>query len=129
MGTFKRLAAFLAVFVIIGPSVALAQTAGPDGAAHVGGGTTTNAYTGKPDSWATASAGNQHYADVNGNVYQNDGSGWQQHSSNGWSKASGETSWADKESQARSGGDDRFGGFASRFGGGGFGGFRGGGRR
>ena len=43
-----------------------------------------------------------HYADVNGNVYHNNGSGWQQHSSSGWGTASGDTSWADRESQARS---------------------------
>ena len=71
--------------------------------------------------------GNQKYADVNGNVYHNDGSGWQQHSSSGWGAASGDTSWADRESQARSTGDSHFGGFGSygggdRFGGDGFGG-------
>ena len=57
-----------------------ATTTGPEGTAHVGGGSTTNAATGKTNTWATASAGNNHYADVNGNVYKNDGSGWQQHS-------------------------------------------------
>ena len=121
-----------------------ATTAGPEGNAHVGGGSTYNANTGKTNNWATASAGNNHYADVNGNVYKNTGDGWQQHSSSGWSNASGASSWADKESQARSngadrwggggfGGGDRFGGGGfgggDRFGGGGFGGFRGGGRR
>ncbi|MFO1398111.1 MAG: hypothetical protein U1F48_13700 [Burkholderiales bacterium] len=108
-----------------------ATTAGPMGTAHVGGGTTTNAYTGKTNTWASASAGNQHYADVNGNVYHNDGSGWhQQTASGGWGSASGDSSWADHESQARSSGDDRWGGFSSAFGGGdrfGGGGFGGGG--
>jgi hypothetical protein len=107
-----------------------ATTAGPEGNAHIGGGSTYNAKTGQTNNWATASAGNNHYADVNGNVYHNDGSGWQQHSSSGWGSASGDSSWADKESQARGSGDERFGGFSeaspmSRFGGGG--GFSGGG--
>ena len=70
--------------------------------------------------------GNNHYADVNGNVYRNTGSGWEQHGSSGWGSASGDTSWADRDSQARSMGDDRFGGGGygggDRFGGGGFGG-------
>jgi hypothetical protein len=106
-----------------------ATTAGPQGDAHVGGGTSTNAATGKTNTWATASAGNNHYADVNGNVYHNDGSGWQQHSSSGWGSASGDNTWADRESQARSAGDNRsssFGGFGGgdRFGGGRFGGGR-----
>jgi hypothetical protein len=110
-----------------------ATTAGPDGYAHAGEGSTYNAKTGKTNSWDTASVGNNHYADVNGNVYKNTGDGWQQHSSSGWGSAGGDTSWADRESQARSGGSwgggggDRFGGGGfggDRFGGGGFGGDR-----
>jgi hypothetical protein len=104
-----------------------ATTAGPEGAAHVGGGSSYNAMTGKTNSWASASVGNSHVADVNGNVYRNTGNGWQQHSSGGWGGASGDTSWADRESQARSFGDDRFGGFSDNFNrsfGGGFGGDR-----
>jgi hypothetical protein len=103
-----------------------ASTAGPQGDAHVGGGSTYNARTGQTNTWGTASVGNNHYADVNGNVYKNTGDGWQQHSSSGWGGASGNTSWANSESQARTNGDDRFGGFSSsqsdRFGSGGFGG-------
>jgi len=121
-----------------------ATTAGPEGYAHAGGGSTYNANTGKTNNWNTATVGNNHYADVNGNVYRNTGDGWQQHSSGGWGAASGDTSWANRESQARNAGDDRFGGFSSgggfgdrfgggggdRFGGGGFGGrFGGGGGR
>ena len=94
-------------------------TAGPEGDAHIGGGSTTNAATGKTNTWGTASVNGNHYADVNGNVYKNTGDGWQQHSSSGWSSASGDTSWANRESQARSTGDDRWGGFS---GGGGWGG-------
>jgi hypothetical protein len=111
-------------------------TAGPQGDAHAGGGSTYNANTGKTNTWNTASVGNNHYADVNGNVYHNDGSGWQQHSSGGWGAASGDTSWADRESAARSSGSSRFGGFSGGggvggggFSAGGFGGRFGGGRR
>ena len=81
-----------------------ATTAGPEGNAHVGGGSTYNAATGKTNTWGTASVGNNHYADVNGNVYKNTGDGWQQHSSSGWSNSSSASSWGDKESQARSSG-------------------------
>jgi hypothetical protein len=116
-----------------------ATTAGPQGDAHIGGGTSTNAATGKTNTWGTASVGNQKYADVNGNVYHNDGSGWQQHYSGGWGAASGDTSWANREAQARSAGDSRFGGGdfgggdrfggGARFGGGSYGGRFGGGFR
>ncbi len=117
-----------------------ATTAGPEGNAHVGGGSTYNAKTGKTTTWATGSLGNNHYADVNGNVYKNTGDGWQEHTSNGWNNMLTNTSSADRESQARSTGDDKWGGFSGAdrsfggFGGGGgfggdrsFGGFGGGG--
>ena len=74
---------------------------GREGNAHVGGGSTYNAKTGQTNTWGTASVGNNHYADVNGNVYKNTGDGWQQHSSSGWNSASGDNSWANRESQAR----------------------------
>jgi hypothetical protein len=114
-----------------------ATTAGPEGDAHVGGGSSYNARTGQTNTWATASVGNNKYADVNGNVYHNDGSGWQQHGATGWSGAGGDTSWADREAQARSNGAvsysnaDRFSGGGGGFGGdrwGGGGGFGGGDR-
>ena len=99
-----------------------ATTAGPDGYAHAGEGSTYNAKTGKTNTWGTASYNNNHYADVNGNVYKNTGDGWQQHSSSGWSNSSADSSWANKESQARSTGADRADSFSSggsdRFGGG-----------
>ena len=109
-----------------------ATTAGPEGYAHAGEGSTYNAKTGNTNTWDTASVGNNHYADVNGNVYKNTGDGWQQHSSSGWGGAGGDNSWADRESQARSGGGDSFGGGGfggdrSFGGGGGFGGGSGGG--
>ena len=97
-----------------------ATTAGPEGNAHAGEGSTYNAKTGKTNTWDTASVGNNHYADVNGNTYKNTGDGWQQHSSSGWGGASGDNSWADRESQARSFSGGGFGGSsADRFGGGG----------
>ena len=104
-------------------------TAGPQGDAHSAQTTTYNAKTGQTNTWNDAKPGdNNHYADSSGNVMRSDGSGgWQQHSASGWGGASGDTSWADRESQARSSGADRFGGFSGasaggdRFGSGGFG--------
>jgi hypothetical protein len=115
-----------------------AATAGPEGYGRAAQTTTYNARTGESNTFGTASVGNNHYADANGNVYKNTGSGWQQHTSSGWQAAGGDTSWADREQQARSTGQDRFssfnngggerfggggdgGGFGDRFGGGGFG--------
>ena len=132
-----------------------ASTAGPQGVAHAGGGSSYNAHTGKTNTWSSASIGNDHYANVNGNVYHNGSNGWQQHSASGFGAAGGDTGWADRDAQSRSEGSDRFGGFSGggggshfgggdsrsggggfggggfggRFGGGGGGGFRGGGRR
>jgi hypothetical protein len=117
--------------------------------------TTYNSHTGQTNTWSNGqSSSNNHYGSSDGGVYKNDGSGWQQHTSSGWQPASGDTSWADKEQQARSAGESRessfgsnsggwdrsgsgsdsmasrFGGsggdFGSRFGGGGGGGFGGG---
>ena len=104
-----------------------ANTAGPQGFGHTGTTTVSNA---AGQSKTISSGGNNHYADASGNVFRSSsGGGWQQHSSGGWGSAGGDTSWADKESQARSAGSDRFSGFSgfsgSRFGGGG--GFGGGG--
>ena len=115
-----------------------ATTVGPQGDAHAGGGSVYNANTGKTTSWGSGSVGNNHYADSDGNVYRSNDSGWQQHTSSGWSGASGNTSWADGESAARNAGNDRSSAFSNSFGGGGlsdgdrsggglFGGDRGGG--
>jgi hypothetical protein len=92
-----------------------ATTAGPQGYAHNGGGSVYNANTGKTTNWGSGNTGNDHYADSSGNVYKSTGSSWQQHYSSGWSNASGDTSWADRESQARSAGDAQAGNFASSF--------------
>lgn len=93
--------------------------------------TVTNTNTGQSKTYSTGQA----YADKEGNAYRNSGSGWQQHSASGWQSAQGDTSWADKEQQARSQGEDKFNSFSqghsqggwgerSGGGGGGFGGSR-----
>jgi hypothetical protein len=110
----------------------------------------TNAHTGQTKTYSSGFDGNDRYASRDGNVYQNSGSGWQKQTANGWQSAGSEdTSWADREQQARSQAQSRFGsfsqggswanrfgggggwagrfsggGFGDRFGGGGFGGFR-----
>ncbi len=103
-----------------------ATTVGPEGVSHTGSGSVTNANTGQTRSWSTGGGQNDHYADANGNVYRNLGSSWEQHSAGGWGAASGDTSWADRESQARSAGASSFGSISAsegnRFGGGGWGG-------
>lgn len=72
----------------------------------------TNPKTGQSSTYGAAKVGNDVYADKSGQVYSNAGGGWQQHSSSGWSSASGDTSWADREAQARSAGEDRFNSFS-----------------
>jgi len=85
-------------------------------------GTVGNAYTGQSTNVShvnvsgpggndvrTATVGNDHYADVNGNVYKNTGSGWEQHNSNGgWSSASEEGARSmESENLARNMGEQR----------------------
>jgi hypothetical protein len=82
------------------------------------GGSVYNANTGRTTNWGSGSTGNDRYADTSGNIYKNTGGSWQQHYASGWSNASGDTSWADREAQARSAGGARAGNFASSFGGG-----------
>jgi hypothetical protein len=96
-----------------------ATTAGPQGYAHGASTSTYNARTGQTNSWQSASVGNNHYADVNGNVYRNTGNGWEQHNgSSGWQSASGNSEWAQRESQARSSGESRTSSFSGSEGGG-----------
>jgi len=65
----------------------------------------------------TATVGNDHYADVNGNVYRNTGDGWQKHDSNGaWSSAGESARSMESEQSARSMGEQRAS--ASSYGGG-----------
>ena len=88
-------------------------TVGPQGYARAASTQTYNARTGETNSWSSASIGNNHYASHDGNVYRNTGSGWEQHSSSGgWGAVSGSFSWADRESQARSAGENRMNDFS-----------------
>lgn len=106
-------------------------TAGPQGVDAQHTVSAYNAQTGQTRSYTSSGLFGDHYAGADGNVYRNTDSGWQQHSADGWQSASGDTSWADREQQARSsfqgggwsgGGDDRFAGGGERFGGNGWGG-------
>ena len=126
---------------------------GPKGDSASRDTTVTNAQTGQTHTFSSGYNGDDRYASADGQNYRNDGSGWQKQTASGWQSAGSEdTSWADREQQARSQGEDRVnsfsqggfggggfggggggfggggdGGFASRFGGGGFGGRFGGG--
>ena len=88
-----------------------------------------NSKTGETKTFSSGFDGNDRYASRDGNVYQNTGSGWQKQTSSGWQSARNEdTSWADREQQARSQAQNRFssfsrGGFGNRFGGGSGGGW------
>jgi hypothetical protein len=119
---------------------------GPKGDSTSRDTTVTNAQTGQTHTFSSGYNGDDRYASANGQSWRNDGNcGWQKQTASGWENvgSSEDTSWADREQQARSEGQDRvssfsqsgdfgggggFGGFVSRFGGGGFGG-RFGGRR
>ncbi len=94
--------------------------------------TVDNAKTGQSHTYDTGGHAHDYYAGSNGNVYRHDSGGWQQHSADGWQHASGDSSWADREQQARSQGGQRAdtfssGGWASRSRGGGWGDDRSGG--
>ena len=103
-------------------------------------GTVGNAYTGQSENFARANVsgpggnsahaavvGNNHYASVDGNVFRNTGSGWQQHDNSGWSSLndSSRASSLDSQALARSQGEVRSaasshgGFFGGAFGGGG----------
>jgi hypothetical protein len=108
----------------------VSATAGPQGDGRDATTTTYNAKTGQTKTWNNGVPQNSHYAGADGNVYRSDGNGgWQQHSASGWGSASGDTSWASREQQARGTASDR----TSAWGGGGWdrsgsgGGFGGGG--
>jgi hypothetical protein len=118
-----------------------AAGAGPGGAAAGRQTTYTNPTTGKTETYGAATVNNNHYADVNGNVYKNTDDGWQKYdtsttpapssspsqqrspstpgstsqqarSTGSWQSAGGDTSWADREQQARTQGEDRFNSFS-----------------
>jgi len=94
--------------------------------------TVTNGRTGQTNTYGVGHNGNDVYAGSDGNVYRNNGSGWQENSGGGWhnTDSSFNSSYVNQESQARSWGDNRYSSFDNRgfFGGGGFNGtYRGGG--
>jgi hypothetical protein len=95
-----------------------ATTSGPQGYGHSASTTTYNAKTGQTNTWNNGKpSDNNHYAGSDGSVYKNDGSGWQHQTASGWQSASGDTSWADREQQARSDGESRESSFGSGAGG------------
>jgi hypothetical protein len=101
---------------------------GPAGAGAGRQTTYTNPTTGKTETYGAAKVNNNYYADVNGNVYKNTGDGWQKYDAGttqatapsssqprgtgSWQGAGGDTSWADREQQARTQGEDRFNSFS-----------------
>jgi hypothetical protein len=91
----------------------VSATAGPQGYSKTATTTTYNAKTGDTRTWTNGVPQNTSYAGSDGNVYRSNASGaWQQHTAGGWQNASGDTSWANAEQQARSlgqGGEDAFG--------------------
>jgi hypothetical protein len=90
------------------------QTMGKNaqGSGHRAQVTYTNPNTGKTQTYGAAREGNNVYADKDGNTYKYSGGGWQQHTSSGWQSASGDMSWADREQQGRSEGEERFSTFS-----------------
>ncbi len=89
-------------------------TAGPQGYSRDASTTTYNAKTGQTKTWNNGVPDNTSYAGSDGNVYRNNGSGWQQRSSSGsWQSASGNTEWADQEQQARASAQSRTSSFGS----------------
>jgi hypothetical protein len=96
----------------------VSATAGPQGYGRDATTTTYNAQTGQTKTWSNGAPQNTHYAGADGNAYRSDGAGgWQQHSSGGWGSAQGDTSWANREQQARSAGESRESAFGSGAGG------------
>jgi hypothetical protein len=90
-------------------------SAGPQGYSKDASTTTYNAKTGQTKTWNNGVPDNTSYAGSDGNVYKNDGSGWQQRSASGnsWQSSSGDNSWANQEQQARSQAQNRTSSFGS----------------
>ena len=64
--------------------------------------TVYNARTGETHTWDNGHpSDNNVVGGADGSAYRNNGSGWQHQTSDGWKPASGDTSWADREQQAR----------------------------
>src|SRR5262249_13158186 len=75
--------------------------------------TVTNGRTGETNTYEAGHVGNNVYAGSDGNVYRNDGDGWQKYSGGGWQNTESgyPTNDLDRFSQARSYGEDRYNSF------------------
>jgi hypothetical protein len=117
---------------------------GSDGFQRDASTTVNDAQTGQSYTRNSGSTGGGYYAGADGNVYRNNGNGWEQNRSDGSWQGAGNQDWASREAGARDDASSRYGGGSwdrggfngggwgggRSFGGGGFGGgFRGGGRR
>ena len=87
-----------------------AQAAGPATAAT--GVVYTNAKTGKSSPYGTLEAANDVYVDKDGHIFSDASGHWQQHSTEGWVDAAGDTAWADREARARRAGEEAFRAFS-----------------
>jgi hypothetical protein len=125
---------------LTGPWYAAPAASGASGAGATHTTTVTNPNTGQSKSSSTTvgHVGNTAYAEHNGNVYTNSGSGWQQHTSSGSQNVSKPPESVQNEAAARSQGEEKYnnfkqsGGEAGGWGGrsgGSWGGGGGGGRR
>jgi hypothetical protein len=108
---------------------------GSDGFQRDASTTVNDAQTGQSYTHDSGSPGGGYYAGDDGNVYRNNGNGWEQNRSDGSWQPAGDQDWASREAGARDdagsrygGGDWRGGGFdggdRGGFGGGGWGGGR-----
>jgi len=80
----------------------------------------------KTVSHGSGTSGNTAYADHNGNVFKNSGSGWQQHTSSGWQSASKPPASVQNEAAARSQGEQKYNSYKQTASSGGWGGHSGG---
>jgi len=133
-GNFDRSGSGSAYNPSTGASASVQHTSEGNAYSGYSSGQTTATVTnrsGQTNTYEAGHNGNNVYAGSDGNVYRNDGSGWQKNTGSGWQStdSSFDSSDLDRESQARSWGDDRYSSFSSRgyYGGDGFsGGYRGG---
>jgi len=88
------------------------------GGTHNASTTVYNSHTGQTHTWDNGQPQNNNVlGSSDGKTYRNNGDGWQQHTADGWKPASGDTSWADREQQARGAGESRESDFGSSGGG------------
>ena len=73
-----------------------------------GASVSTSTKAGKSVPYGAVDARNDVYVDKDGQVFSDATGSWRQHSAEGWSDASGDTGWADREARARSAGENAF---------------------